>query len=58
MTPRPPKKPMSDARIDYINRSVIKDQVEMVVAVRMACMDLLARNLRAKRGMKAVGVMV
>ena len=28
------------------------------VAVRMACMDLLARNLRAERGRKAVGVMV
>ncbi|MBL3554246.1 aspartate carbamoyltransferase catalytic subunit [Rhodovulum sulfidophilum] len=32
---------------DDINRSVIQDQVEMGVAVRMACMDLLARNLRA-----------
>ncbi|WP_397543615.1 aspartate carbamoyltransferase catalytic subunit [Roseovarius salis] len=32
---------------DDINRSVIKDQVEMGVAVRMAAMDLLARNLRA-----------
>ena len=28
------------------------------VVVRMACMDLLARNLRAERGRKAVGVMV
>jgi aspartate carbamoyltransferase catalytic subunit len=28
------------------------------VAVRMACMDLLARNLRAERGRAAVGVMV
>ena len=35
---------------DDINRSVIQDQVEMGVAVRMACMDLLARNLRAERG--------
>jgi aspartate carbamoyltransferase catalytic subunit len=26
--------------------------------VRMACMDLLARNLRAERGRAAVGVMV
>jgi aspartate carbamoyltransferase catalytic subunit len=43
---------------DDINRSVIQDQVEMGVAVRMACMDLLARNLRAERGAKAVGVMV
>ena len=30
---------------DDINRSVIQDQVEMGVAVRMAAMDLLARNL-------------
>ncbi len=37
---------------DDINRSVIQDQVEMGVAVRMACMDLLARNLRADRGRK------
>lgn len=35
---------------DDINRSVIQDQVEMGVAVRMAAMDLLARNLRAVRG--------
>ncbi len=34
---------------DDINRSVIQEQVEMGVAVRMACMDLLARNLRAGR---------
>ncbi len=33
---------------DDINRSVIQEQVEMGVAVRMAIMDLLARNLRAK----------
>ena len=39
---------------DDINRSVIQDQVEMGVAVRMACMDLLARNLRAERGRKIV----
>ena len=32
---------------DDINRSVIQDQVEMGVAVRMAAMDLLARNLRS-----------
>ncbi|MDF3607997.1 aspartate carbamoyltransferase catalytic subunit [Paracoccus sp. DMF-8] len=35
---------------DDINHSVIRDQVEMGVAVRMAAMDLLARNLRAERG--------
>jgi aspartate carbamoyltransferase catalytic subunit len=34
---------------DDINRSVIQEQVEMGVAVRMAAMDLLARNLKAKR---------
>ena len=34
---------------DDINRSVIQDQVEMGVAVRMAAMDLLARNLRESR---------
>ncbi|SMX42815.1 aspartate carbamoyltransferase catalytic subunit [Octadecabacter ascidiaceicola] len=43
---------------DDINRSVIQEQVEMGVAVRMAAMDLLAQNLRAKRGAKAAGVMV
>ncbi len=43
---------------DDINRSVIQEQVEMGVAVRMAAMDLLARNLKAKRGAKAAGVMV
>ncbi len=32
---------------DDINRSVIQEQVEMGVAVRMAAMDLLARNLTA-----------
>lgn len=31
---------------DDINHSVIQEQVEMGVAVRMAAMDLLARNLR------------
>ena len=35
---------------DDINRSVIQEQVEMGVAVRMAAMDLLARNLRARSG--------
>ncbi|WOI55480.1 aspartate carbamoyltransferase catalytic subunit [Palleronia sp. LCG004] len=34
---------------DDINRSVIQEQVEMGVAVRMAAMDLLARNLHAAR---------
>ncbi|MDF1856514.1 aspartate carbamoyltransferase catalytic subunit [Pseudooceanicola sp.] len=34
---------------DDINRSVIQEQVEMGVAVRMAAMDLLARNLRKQR---------
>ena len=41
---------------DDINRSVIQEQVEMGVAVRMAAMDLLARNLRSKGTGK--GVMV
>jgi aspartate carbamoyltransferase catalytic subunit len=30
---------------DDINRSVIREQVEMGVAVRMACLDALNRNL-------------
>ena len=34
---------------DDINRSAIQTQVEMGVAVRMAAMDLLARNLRDRR---------
>ncbi|PWE32302.1 aspartate carbamoyltransferase catalytic subunit [Maritimibacter sp. 55A14] len=34
---------------DDINRSVIQEQVEMGVAVRMAAMDLLARGMRARR---------
>ncbi len=34
---------------DDINRSVIQEQVEMGVAVRMAAMDLLARNLRTSK---------
>ena len=41
---------------DDINRSVIQEQVEMGVAVRMAAMDLLARNLREARRAKQ-GVM-
>ena len=32
---------------DDINRSVIPEQVEMGVAVRMACLDLLTRNMIA-----------
>jgi len=32
---------------DDINRSAILDQVEMGVAVRMACLDHLTRHLRA-----------
>ena len=38
---------------DDIKRSVIQEQVEMGVAVRMAAMDLLARNLRSARQAKA-----
>jgi len=34
---------------DDINRSVIQTQVQMGVAVRMAAMDLLARNLKERR---------
>jgi aspartate carbamoyltransferase catalytic subunit len=41
---------------DDINRSVIQEQVEMGVAVRMAAMDLLARNLREKTEGKGVYV--
>ncbi|MCZ4352240.1 aspartate carbamoyltransferase catalytic subunit [Roseovarius aestuarii] len=37
---------------DDLRRSVIREQVEMGVAVRMAAMDLLARNLRAARAVK------
>ena len=33
---------------DDLNRSVIREQVEMGVAVRMAAMDLLARNIRER----------
>jgi aspartate carbamoyltransferase catalytic subunit len=43
---------------DDINRSVIQEQVEMGVAVRMAAMDLLARNLRERRAAHPGGVMV
>ena len=41
---------------DDINRSVIQDQVEMGVAVRMAAMKLLADNLRADRAAAPVAV--
>jgi aspartate carbamoyltransferase catalytic subunit len=34
---------------DDINRSVIREQVEMGVAVRMACLDALTRNLTGNR---------
>jgi len=39
---------------DDINRSVIQTQVEMGVAVRMAAMDLLAQNLRARRAAREI----
>ena len=42
---------------DDINRSVIQDQVEMGVAVRMAAMKLLSDNLRADRAAAQGGVM-
>ena len=35
---------------DDIDRSAIREQVEMGVAVRMACLDLLTRELRANVG--------
>jgi aspartate carbamoyltransferase catalytic subunit len=34
---------------DDVNRSVIREQVEMGVAVRMACLDVLARRLSQER---------
>lgn len=43
---------------DDINRSVIQEQVEMGVAVRMAAMDLLARSLRDRRAAQPKSVMV
>ena len=39
---------------DDLTRSVIQEQVEMGVAVRMAAMDLLARNLRVERESEGV----
>ena len=41
---------------DDIRRSVIQTQVEMGVAVRMAAMELLVRNLRAARGARLAEV--
>lgn len=41
---------------DDIHRSVIQQQVEMGVAVRMAAMDLLARNLRTRKTPQTVMV--
>jgi len=41
---------------DDINRSVIQEQVEMGVAVRMAAMDLLAQTLRQRRAPQEVMV--
>ncbi len=38
---------------DDINRSVIREQVEMGVAVRMACLDALNRNLTGSNQMAA-----
>ena len=35
---------------DDINRSLIQEQVEMGVAVRMACLDLLTRDLTGNEG--------
>jgi aspartate carbamoyltransferase catalytic subunit len=35
---------------DDIDRSAILDQVEMGVAVRMACLDLLTRSMRGEAG--------
>jgi aspartate carbamoyltransferase catalytic subunit len=32
---------------DDIDRSLIREQVEMGVAVRMACLDVLTRQLRS-----------
>ena len=34
---------------DDINRSIIREQVEMGVAVRMACLDVVTRNLSIAR---------
>jgi aspartate carbamoyltransferase catalytic subunit len=34
---------------DDISRSLIREQVEMGVAVRMACLDVLTRSLRSNQ---------
>ena len=34
---------------DDFSRSVIREQVEMGVAVRMACLDILAQNSQEER---------
>ena len=34
---------------DDFSRSVIREQVEMGVAVRMACLDILAQNIQEER---------
>lgn len=39
---------------DDISRSVIQERVEVGVAVRMAVMELLARNLRAAKDSRLV----
>jgi aspartate carbamoyltransferase catalytic subunit len=41
---------------DDIHRSVIHEQVEMGVAVRMACLELLARHLPNWRGTTPPGL--
>jgi len=38
---------------DDIDRSLIREQVEMGVAVRMACLDALTRSLRRNAGQEA-----
>jgi aspartate carbamoyltransferase catalytic subunit len=37
---------------DDIDRSLIREQVEMGVAVRMACLDILTRSLLANTSAK------
>ena len=39
---------------DDLTHSVIQEQVEMGVAVRMAAMELLVRNLRARQSEEGV----
>ncbi len=43
---------------DDINRSVDPEGLTDTLGALVVCMDLLARNLRAERGARAVGVMV